>query len=205
MSWSEVTFTTGPAEAGKHHAEAAAGNTAVVAEAKATLLTALAHAELAGEGITHLLLKAAAGAGKSYALRQLIVAAAGSPGSRAVGVTAFTNNQIRPLAVGLAKELGRARVCLHLSQNAMDQLPPDVEQQVTVVTKAKDIPASCDVLVATAHKLKAPGEKGRIADAFGRGRGASPVPRAVRGRGVADAAPPVRRCRQARAGNRRRR
>lgn len=150
----------------KHHAVAAAGNAAVAAEAERTLLDVLA-GPVGATGPTHLLLKAAAGAGKSYALRRLIVAAAGAPCTRRVGVTAFTNNQIRPLATGLAEELGRERVCLHLSPEAAANPPAGVASAVAVSTTATAVPSDADVVVATASKLKAPGEVGRLKNHLG--------------------------------------
>ena len=165
MSWSETTFTAPSAPTDtKHHADAAAGNAAVAAEAEQELLAAMA---TSGGGTTHLLLKAAAGAGKSYALKRLIAAAVGAPGTRRVGVAAFTNNQIRPLAVDLAQNLGTQRVCLHLSQDAAAAFPPALTSSVTVSTTATAIPTSADVVVATASKFKVPSEPRRIIDHLG--------------------------------------
>ncbi|GAA0333488.1 hypothetical protein [Micropruina glycogenica] len=167
-NWSDVTFTPlVPAPDARHHEAAAAGNTAVTAAAQRELLAALTTPPDSDGRVTHLLLKAAAGAGKSHALKRLIAAAAGAPGTRRVGVTAFTNNQIRPLAQDLAGQLGRDRVCLHLSKKAADVLPPGVTTDMTVSTTAAAIPPTADVVVATAHKLKAPGERGRLAGQLG--------------------------------------
>lgn len=176
MTSTEWTFT-GPTDvpAGtlRHHADAAAGNAAVVAAAERAVQAALDAASGLGatpattDAVTHLLLKAAAGAGKTRALRRLIVATAGAPGTRRIGVTAFTNNQIRPLALGLADILGAARVALHLSGEVAASLPPEVTRRVTVTTTAPAIPTSADVVVATASKLKAPGERGRLAARLG--------------------------------------
>lgn len=166
MSWSDVTFSQSANVVGAHHAEAAAGNAAVVREATSMMLTALARPR-ADDGVTHILLKAAAGAGKSYALRSMIQAAAGAPRSRRIGVAAFTNKQILLLAEALTRTMGKGRVCLHLSQKAAGGLSPDQAQRITVSTSAGAIPSSTDVLISTAHKLKAPGEKGRIRAAMG--------------------------------------
>lgn len=139
-NWSDVTFTPlVPAPDAKHHEAAAAGNTAVTAAAQRELLAALNSPPGAAGRVSHLLLKAAAGAGKSHALKRLIAAAAGAPGSRRVGVTAFTNNQIRPLALSLAARLGRDRVCLHLSKKTADALPSGVTTEVTVSTDRKSV------------------------------------------------------------------
>lgn len=161
MTWSDVTFTSPPPATGKWHADAAAGNAAVTREAEMAVLTALSSSAEA-ERTTHLLLKAAAGAGKSYALKRLIVAAAGAAGSRRIGVTAFTNNQVLPLGAGLAEQLPRSRVCLHLSPNFADTLSQATLSGVNISTTATAIPSTADVVVATASKLKAPGEAHRL-------------------------------------------
>lgn len=170
MNWNEIRFlSAGAAVAARHHAEAADGNARVADAAEATLLRALATAPGEENATTHLLLKAAAGAGKSFILRRLITAAVDQDPDRLIGVAAFTNNQIRPLALGLARQLGRERVCLHLSKTAAAGLPDGVEGQVTVTTSAADIPDMVRVIVATSHKFKAPGERQRLLDALREG------------------------------------
>lgn len=166
MTWSDVTFTSSPPATGKWHAAAAAGNAAVTQDARRALLTAL-HSPSAADRTTHVLLKAAAGAGKSYALRRLIVAAAALPGSCRIGVTAFTNNQILPLGTGLVAQLTRSRVCLHLSREAAGATSPAALSGVNVSTTATAIPPAADVVVATASKLKAPGEAHRLKEHLG--------------------------------------
>ncbi|MFW6597336.1 hypothetical protein ACQBAU_04565 [Propionibacteriaceae bacterium Y2011] len=167
MTWTDVSFPPVPVVVGKHHAAAASGNEAVTSEAIAALRAALAAPADATDRHTHLLLRAAAGAGKSFALRRLVVDAAGAPGSQRIGIVAFTNNQIRPLAEELTKELGKERVCLHLSKDAYAKLPDGFGRSVTVSTQASGIPAAADVIVATASKLKVPREQGRLKDAVG--------------------------------------
>ena len=166
MTWSDVKFSALPHSSGKWHAAAASENESVVDAARAALLDRL-NSTTQSPVTTHLLLKAAAGAGKSFALQQLIVASAGAPGTRRIGVTAFTNNQIRPLAAALTERLGPARVCLHLSQDAARATPTASLKGLTVSTTATSIPASTDVVVATASKLKAFGEVRRLRDHFG--------------------------------------
>ena len=166
MTWSDVTFTSPPSATGKWHADAAAGNAAVTQDAQHALLTAM-NSGPNGSGTTHLLLKAAAGAGKSYALKRLIVAAASTAGSRRIGVTAFTNNQVLPLGTGLAAQLPRSRVCLHLSQNFAGTVSPTTLASVTFSTTATAIPSTADIVVATASKLKAPGEANRLKNHLG--------------------------------------
>lgn len=165
MSWSDFTKPD-PICGAKHHADAAAGNEMVTNEALATLRTALAADTTSPEGITHLLLKAAAGAGKSHALKSLVVSAAGSPGSRRIGVIAFTNNQILPLAREIEKLLP-GRVCLHLSKERAAAAAGAGLGGVYVSSTASGIPSYADVIVSTAHKLKAPGEANRMRDHLG--------------------------------------
>lgn len=168
MNWSEVSFTQPTAApAGRHHAAAAAANDEVRATAWAQLSEAL-NSRAVQASTTHLLLKAAAGAGKSHVLRHLVVQAAGNPGSRRVGVTAFTNNQIRPLAAALGDKLSSRRVALHLKDDVAAQLPQEIRNRVTVTTTASQIPGCVDVVVSTASKLAAPGERKRLAAALGR-------------------------------------
>lgn len=162
MIWTDVEFPRLPVVRSDHHAAAAAGNRSITDESVTALRAALAQSSNAPDHTTHLLLRAAAGAGKSHALTRLIVDAAGKPGTRRLGVVAFTNNQIRPLAVALAAQLGRYRVCLHLSATAYAALPAGVTSAVTVVTQASAIPSGADVVVATASKLQAPGERDRL-------------------------------------------
>lgn len=166
MTWSDVTFTSPPPVTGRWHAAAAAGNTAVAQDAQRALLAAL-QSPADADRPTHLLLKAAAGAGKSFALKRLIVAAAGAAGSCRIGVTAFTNNQILPLGTGLSQQLPRSRVCLHLSPKFADTLSPATLNGVNFSTTATAIPSTADVVVATASKLKTPNEAHRLRDHLG--------------------------------------
>ena len=62
-----------------------------------------------------LLLKAAAGAGKSYILKRLVREAVAHDNTRRVAVVAFTNKQTHPLAADLGDELGQDKVCLFVS------------------------------------------------------------------------------------------
>src|SRR5438270_856739 len=59
-----------------------------------------------------ILLRAAAGAGKSYALVRMVREALAHENCTRVGVTAFANKQVFPLAGELGKELGASQVCL---------------------------------------------------------------------------------------------
>jgi len=143
-----------------HHAEAAQANTAVVDEARAVLA-----ATLKGEsGFERLLLRAAAGAGKSYALVDMVEHALAAGADR-VAVTAFQNRQVQPLAVNLAKKLSRDAVVLLASKSAT--VPDDVLAAVNVIRSTKDLKGEHRVLLGTAHRLGAPGEPGRLRNKFG--------------------------------------
>ena len=92
-----------PTADGKFHAEAAAGNADAADAAIATLIDALAGTA----PVDRVLLKAAAGAGKSYALRRMVKESIEDGRASRVALVAFTNKQIHPLAVSLGKELGK--------------------------------------------------------------------------------------------------
>lgn len=165
MNWSEFT-TPDPVCDAKHHTAAAAGNEIVTEQALGAMRAALAEGASPSGGISHLLLRAAAGAGKSHALKRLVMDAAGTPGSRRIGVIAFTNNQILPLAQDIEKLLP-GRVCLHLSKDRALAATGTGLGDVRISSTASSIPTSADVIVCTAHKLKAPGEANRILDHLG--------------------------------------
>ena len=152
-----------PAVSGVHHAAAAAGNAAAAAEASRVLKDALAHTA----PIERILLKAAAGAGKSFVLRRLVSDALGHPRCLRVAVVAFTNKQTHPLAVALGKALGRDRVCLRVSKAAFADVPDEVETYATIAGSASDIPDTASVVISTVHMLGAPGELGRMEAALG--------------------------------------
>lgn len=149
-----------------HHAAAAIGNTAVAAEASAAL-----RAALSGETENkRFLLKAAAGAGKSFALKRLVAEAVTHRRCSRVAIIAFTNKQIHPLAVALGKDLGKERVCIFVKAGTADDLPVDVRSFATVAEKATEIPDDVRVVIATSHKLGAIGELKRQLDNLGVGR-----------------------------------
>lgn len=154
-----------PPPAGVHRAAARAGNDAV-ADAASTTLAAVLDGD---ERYERLLLKAAAGAGKSYILKRLVIEATEHENARRVAVVAFTNKQTRLLARDLGEALGQDSVCLFVARGKVNDVPPDVADRVTVVSGTKDIPGSCDVVVATCHKLGAIGERRRQFDRFGAG------------------------------------
>ncbi|MDP5184390.1 hypothetical protein QOZ88_17280 [Blastococcus sp. BMG 814] len=148
-----------------HHAQAAAGNAAVADEASGVLRDALSGTA----PVDRILLKASAGAGKSYLLRRLVADALEHPRCARVAVVAFMNRQIFPLAVELGKELPGGRVCLFVSSDRWGDVPDEAHQVCTVVTSTSSIPTNCDVVVATSHKLGAINELNRQKNHLGAG------------------------------------
>ncbi|HET7385305.1 MAG TPA: hypothetical protein VFJ19_01420 [Nocardioidaceae bacterium] len=169
----EFTPPAVAASDGAHHARAAAGNTAVTNEAAGMLRDALsgtAH-------IRRILLKAAAGAGKSYVLRQLVADAVAHPRCARVVVTAFTNRQVHPLAARIGNVLGRDRVCLFVAEDRYADVPVEAHANATVVTGMSGIPHAADVVIATTDKLSGWGGSGikKLLDHLGPARnGQSP-------------------------------
>jgi superfamily I DNA/RNA helicase len=150
----------------KHHASAAAANAAVATEAAGVLRDVLS-----GESAyMRILLKAAAGAGKSYVLRQLVAAAVDHRNCDRVAVVAFTNKQTWPLAAELGKLLGRDRVCLFPSAAMAGSVPQEVWDNASVASSTASIPSEAKVIVSTVHKLGAIGELKRQSTRFGAGR-----------------------------------
>lgn len=140
-----------------HHARAAAANAAVVDEAEGALRDALS----GSASLDRILLKAAAGAGKSFALRRLVVHAVKHPKCSRVAVVAFTNKQMHALAAPLGKKLRKNAVCLFVASARLPEVPQDVVGKVTIATTTSEIPPDCKVVIATCNKLGAFGEKGR--------------------------------------------
>ena len=145
------------------HARAAARNTSVADEAIGQLRDGLSGAT----EIERILLKAAAGAGKSYVLKKLVADAIEHPRCLRVAVIAFQNRQLWPIAASLGKTIGKECVCLFASKAAYDDVPRDVFDSAEVNTTTSDIPDDCVVIVATSHKLGAMGERKRLLDKFG--------------------------------------
>lgn len=166
-----ITFTQPESATGLHHAHAAAGNAAVAAEASTALQTRLS----ADSEYDRFLLKAAAGAGKSFALKRLVNDALAHPKCSRVAIIAFTNKQILPLALDIAKldGFGREAVCLFVAKDRIADLPKEVSEAVTVTSAASGIPKEAKVVVATSHKLGALGELKRQKDALGTARNGS--------------------------------
>ena len=178
-----------PTADGKFHAEAAAGNAAAADAAIATLIDAL-------DGtapVDRVLLKAAAGAGKSYALRRMVKEAIEDGRATRVAVVAFTNKQIHPLAVSLGKELGKDNVCIFVKKGSRDHSP---RRRPQVRDRRGDHPRDPDQRPRRDRDLPQARRAGRVrtpAHLPGqRPQRIDPLRRAVRRRGVADPAPPLR-------------
>ena len=133
----------------RHHGEAAAANV----EATTAAIAALADVLSGASALERILLRAAAGAGKSYALKRMVDQALSGLHCQRVGVVAFTNKQIIPLAEDLGTVLGRDRVCLRVSRDVSPTLPDSVRAAVTVADADVDVPADTEVLISTAFML----------------------------------------------------
>jgi hypothetical protein len=160
-----------PLIGGAHHDAAAAGNDAATRRATEAMV-----AVLDGESdVDKILLRAAAGAGKSHALMHMVTAALESEACTRVAVTAFANKQTFPLAARLGDTLGAATVCLFVAESRLADVPQNVFDNAAVATKANQIPDSARVVVGVSHKLGAMGERGRLLGRLGEGsNGESP-------------------------------
>jgi AAA domain len=154
-----------------HHARAAAGNAAVADKAIGVLRDALSGTA----PVKRILLKAAAGAGKSHVLKKLVTDAVEHPQCSRVAIVAFTNKQVHPLATSLGQTLGKERVCLFVSDKRHGDVPADAHAHTTVVTSTANIPPECEVLVATSHKLGVMGEMRRLKTRLGAGQSGDAV------------------------------
>ena len=144
-----------------HHARAAAANTRVVDAALATLTDALGGTA----EVERILLRASAGAGKSFALVRMVEHALAVGGAGRVAVTAFQNRQVQPLARKLGESLGAQRVALLAGKAVV--VPDDVSASVTVVRKATELSPGVEVVLGTASRLGAIGERRRLVEKLG--------------------------------------
>ncbi len=140
------------AATGEAHLDAAAAcrNTAATSVATEELLAVL-------DGVStseRILLKAAAGAGKSYALKRMVSAALEHERCDRIAVAAFANKQLYPLAEDLGKMLGADRVCLFTAKDRLAEIPDAVREAATVEADYKAVPPSIEVVIATSHKLE---------------------------------------------------
>lgn len=162
-----ISFTTPashPADA-QHHSPAVAANVVATAEATAALMAVLNGVE----SYEKVLLRAAAGAGKSFALVAMVGEALANPNCLRVAVTAFANKQVIPLAQRLAGVYGQDRVCLFVSEAWRQKLPDGLEDVATVVTKSREIPETARIVLGVSHKFKVFGEHARMHTRLGPG------------------------------------
>jgi hypothetical protein len=146
-----LTFTPPLAnvESAHHHSRAASENEAAAKLAKGQLLDALN----GSSDVERILLKAAAGAGKSFLLRGLVQDAVIQPQCLRVAVTAFQNRQLWPLAEALGSAIGKQDVVLWSSKNRFVDVPDSVRRAATVVDSVAAIPPEAPVVLATTHML----------------------------------------------------
>ena len=147
-----ITFTppATPPAAAQHHAAAAAGNAAVTQQAIDALMATLS----GSTEYERILLKAAAGAGKSHALQRMVETALTHGSCTRVGITAFANKQLFPLARQLGATLGRDRVCLHVSADHAGQIDDALAAAATVVHSYHDVPPETAVIISTTHMFE---------------------------------------------------
>jgi hypothetical protein len=144
--------------AARHHEQAAAENLAAAMAATRALSAILDDAS----NHDKILLRAAAGAGKSYALVKMVTEALAHAHCERIGITAFANKQVFPLAEAVGREVGADRVCLFVSKAQLPKLSDTVRRQVTVATTTSDIPPDTRVVLATSHKFGVRGELKRL-------------------------------------------
>lgn len=141
------------------HTQAAAGNFHATRSAVGILSDALSGAT----EYNKILLRAAAGAGKSYALVRMVKEALDHTRCTRVAVTAFANKQILPLAGQLGRELGRKNVCLLAAAKRV----PEGHKDFTVATRPEEIPTDSQVVLGTSHKMGVLGYRRRLIDQLG--------------------------------------
>jgi hypothetical protein len=135
---------------GNHHKHAASRN----ARAGQVTLDELTAVLEGGRPWRRLLLEAAAGAGKSYLLKDMVVGVLDHASCDRVAVVAFTNRQIIPLARGLGQRLGADAVCLRVSPQRADLVDDATARSCTVAYCWADVPEGTKVLVSTSHAYK---------------------------------------------------
>ena len=159
-----VTFIppTAIATSAYHHSRAAAENEAAAKFAKGQLLDALN----GSSDVRTILLKAAAGAGKSYVLKQLVQDAIVQPQCLRVAVTAFQNRQLWPLAESLGTAIGKDKVYFWSSKDRFNDVPDSVKAAATVVDSGSAIPTDVPVVIATSHMFGEIGPRKIVRDHF---------------------------------------
>ena len=133
----------------RHHSRAASENEAAAKLAKGQLLDALN----GSSDVQRILLKAAAGAGKSFLVRGLVQDAIAQPRCLRVAVTAFQNRQLWPLAESLGNSIGKGKVVLWSSKGKFNDVPDLVKKASTVVDSVAAIPQDAPVVLAPTHSL----------------------------------------------------
>ena len=146
-----------------HHKAAALGNINAVGSA----IQVLADILEGSAKYDKVLVRAAAGAGKSIALVRMVSEALDHPRCSRIAVTAFANKQVFPLAGKLGSELGADRVCLFVADDRLSDVPPSVLRVVTVATTTSGIPSDAAVVLGTSHKLGIWGEARRLLEHLG--------------------------------------
>ena len=142
----------------RHHSAAAAANVLAAADATQALMGVLNGTET----YEKVLLRAAAGAGKSVALVSMVGEALANPNCLRVAVTAFANKQVIPLAQKLGATYGPEQVCVFVSEKWRAKLPDDLPSVATVVTKSREIPESARVVLGVSHKFRVWGDHARM-------------------------------------------
>lgn len=162
-----IPLPLGPEHPGdtRHHAAAVSANVIAAQETTAALMGVLNGTA----DYDKILLRAAAGAGKSYALVQMVAEALANPNCQRVAVAAFANKQVFPLARRLGQGHGQDKVCLFVSEKWLIQLPNGLSDEVTVVTKSREIPEGVRIVLGVSHKFKVFGEMSRMTDRLGVG------------------------------------
>src|SRR3954469_2008441 len=157
-----LTPPTAVATSAYHHSRAAAENEAAAKFAKGQLLDALN----GSSDISTILLRAAAGAGKSYVLKQLVQDAIVQPQCLRVAVTAFQNRQLWPLAESLGTAVGKDKVYLWSSKGRFNDVPDSVKAAATVVDSGNAVPTDASVVIATSHMFGEIGPRKIVRDHF---------------------------------------
>jgi hypothetical protein len=142
----------------QHHEQAAAENLDATTAAMQALTSVLNDAT----NYDKILLRAAAGAGKSYALVKMVTEALAHPHCNRIAITAFANKQVFPLAEAIGRELGAERACLFVAEPRLPEVSDTVLEHVTIATKTSAIPPNALVVLGTSHKLGAWGERRRL-------------------------------------------
>jgi len=136
-----------PYSTGAHHGLAAQRNADATTEAIAAVNETLS----GNADFERIVLRAAAGAGKSFALKRIVQESLTHPRCSRVGVSAFANKQLFPLAEDLGEQLGQNAVCLYVSKDRIADVSDSTKTAATVVSSMGDVPTDAQVLICTSH------------------------------------------------------